>query len=191
MYLNKGTQRIATNKVDVLGRIETDNGIWVNNKFSLPRTDASDPCWMNANFLDITEEQLLSVQPIDPNNPAQYRLPIDHQSIEYLQDPVITGVSRTGDRVTVQWEFFDVGKGQYPNHDERFPRYLIEAWLCKAGQIVFTPSGWGPYSADVTNGDIVSANLNDEPGCAEPSHARLYLAWVHGYVGPVEIKPWP
>ncbi len=191
MYLNKGTRRIAGNKVDVLGRIETNRGIWVDTRFTLPRTDASDPCWMDAKYLDITEEQLLSVQPIDPNNPQQYRLPIDHQSIQYLQDPVITGVSRAGDKVTVQWDFFDVGKGQYPNHDEMFFRYLIEAWLCKGSKIVFTPSGWGPYSADVTAGDIVFADLTDEPGCSEPSHARLYLAWAHGYVGPVDITPWP
>jgi GTPase SAR1 family protein len=191
MYLNKGTRRIAGNKVDVLGRIETDKGIWVNTRFTLPRTDASDPCWMNAKYLDITEAQLMSVQPIDPNNPNQYQLPIDHQSIEYLQDPMVAGVSRAGASVTIQWKFFDVGKGQYPNHDEKFYRYLIEAWLCRGGEIVFSPSGWGPYPSDVTNGDIVFANLQDEPGCTEPSHGRLYLAWAHGYVGPTEITPWP
>ena len=191
VYLNKGTRRIADNKVDLLGRIETDNGIWVNTKFSLPRTDESDPCWMNAKYLDITEAQLMSVQPIDPNNPNEYKLPIDHQSITYLDDPEVTGVGRSGATVTVQWKYFDVGAGQYPNHDENFYRYLIEAWLCKGGEIVFTPMGWKPFSSDIKNGDIVSANLQDEPGCTEASHARLYLAWAHGYVGPVEITPWP
>ena len=191
MYLNKGTRRIAGNKVDVLGRIETDKGVWVNTKFTLPRTDTSDPCWMNAQYLDITQEQLMSVKPIDPNNPNEYKLPIDHQSITYLDDPEVTGVSRSGATVTVKWKFVDVGAGQYPNHDESFYRYLIEAWLCKGGVLVFTPSGWGPYPPDVTDGEIVFANIQDEPGCTEPSHARLYLAWVHGYVGPTEITPWP
>jgi hypothetical protein len=191
MYLNKGTRRIAGNKVDLLGRIETDRGIWVSTQFTLPRTDASDPCWMNAKYLDITQEQLLSVKPIDPNNPNEYKLPIDHQSITYLDDPEVTGVSRSGATVTVQWKYVDVGAGQYPNHDENFYRYLIEAWLCKGGKIVFTPSGWKPISSDIQSGDIVSANLQDEPGCTEPSHARLYLAWAHGYVGPTAITPWP
>ncbi|HLO27857.1 MAG TPA: ATP-binding protein [Anaerolineales bacterium] len=191
VYLNKGTARIPGNKMDVLGRIETDKGVWVNTRFSPPTTDASDPCWMDAKYLDITAAQLMSVLPIDPNDPNQYRLPIDHQSIEYLQDPVVTGASRDGVTVTVQWVFFDVGKGQYPNHNERFFRYLMEAWLCKAGKIVFSPSGWGPYGPGVTTDMIVSAKIQDEPGCTEPSHARLYLAWAHGYVGPVEIKSWP
>jgi hypothetical protein len=191
VYLNKGTRRIAGNTVEVLGRIETDKGIWVNTKFSLPRTDASDPCWMDAKYLDITQEQLMSVKPIDPANPNEYKLPIDYHSTTLLTDPVLTDVARKGDIVTVSWQFFDVGKGQYPNHNEAFYRYLIEAWLCKAGKIVFSPSGWGPYGPDVTDGMSVFARLQDEPGCTEPSHARLYLAWAHGYAGPSEIRPWP
>jgi hypothetical protein len=191
VYLNKGTRRRATNTVDVLGRIETNKGIWVNTQFSLPRTDASDPCWMNAKYLDITQEQLMSVKPIDPANPNEYKLPIDYNSTTRLTDPVLKGAARTGDTVRVSWEFFDVGKGQYPNHDEKFYRYLIEAWLCKAGKIVFSPSGWGPYGPDVTDGITVFADIQDESGCTEPSHARLYLAWAHGYAGPTEITPWP
>ncbi len=190
VYLNKGTRRIQGNEVDLLGRIETDKGIWVLSKFSLPRTDASDPCWMDAKYLDIAEEQLMIVPPIDPANPNEYKLPIDYLSTSRLKDPVIKNVTRTGDTVTVGWDFFDVGAGQYPNHDETFYRYLIEAWLCKAGKIVFSPSGWGPYGPDVIDGVTVSAKIQDESGCTERSHARLYLAWAHGYAGPVEIAPW-
>ena len=133
----------------------------------------------------------MSVQPIDPANPDEYKLPIDYNSTTRLNDPVLKGAVRTGVNVRVSWEFFDVGKGQYPNHDEKFYRYLIEAWLCKAGKIVFSPSGWGPYGPDVTDGITVFADIQDEAGCTEPSHARLYLAWAHGYAGPTEITPWP
>jgi len=146
---------------------------------------------MNAKYLDITQEQLMSVKPIDPANPKEYKLPIAYDSTTRLNNPVLTGVARTGNIVKVSWEYFDVGTGQYPNHDETFYRYLIEAWLCKAGKIVFSPSGWGPYGPNVPDGITVFANLQDEPGCTEPSHARLYLAWAHGYAGPTEIKPWP
>jgi hypothetical protein len=148
---------------------------------------------MDAKYLDITEEQLISLPPIDPANPDEYKLPTNDRNSAYgiLQDPVVTGVSRTGDIVTVSWEFYDVGEGEYPNHDENFYRYLIEAWLCREGELVFTPSAWGPYGPDVINGMSVSAQLQDETRCTEPSHARLYLAWAHGYIGPVEIRPWP
>jgi hypothetical protein len=191
MYLSKGTGRMAGNTVDLLGRIETDKGIWVNNQFSLPRTDESDPCWMNAKYLDITPEQLMSVPPVDPNDPEQYNLPGDRISRgRTLEDPVVTSVTDTGSAVNINWEYFEVGPGEYPNHLESFYRYLIEAWVCRDGEIVFTPSGWGPYPPEVTDGMTVSAQIKDEPGCTEPSHARLYLAWAHGYVGPTEIKPW-
>ena len=189
VYLNKGTRRIAGNTVDLLGRIETDKGTWVHNRFSLPRTDASDPCWMNARFLDITPDQLMSVKPIDPANPDEYSLPIDYFSRNrFLDDPLVTGVGRAGDNVSVRWEFFDVGEGEFES--ETSYRYLIEAWVCRGEEIVFSPSGWGPYGPNVTDGMIVSADIRDEPGCTEPSRARLYLAWVHGYAGPVEIQ-WP
>jgi hypothetical protein len=190
VYLNKGTRRIPGNTVDVLGRIETDKGIWVNTRFSLPRTDTSDPCWMDSKFLDITPEQLMSVQPIDPTNPKEYILPIDYLSRgRRLQDPPLKAVTRSGNQVTASWEYFDVGEGEFES-DTSY-RYLIEAWLCKAGKLVFTPSGWGPYGPNAVDGMTVSATLQDEPGCTEPSHARLYLAWVHGYAGPTEIQPWP
>jgi hypothetical protein len=193
IYLSKGTGRIAGNEVDLLGRLESNKGLWVLNQFSPPRSDAGDPCWMDSKYLDITEEQLMSVPPIDPANPDEYKLPLNDRNSAYgiLQDPVVAGVSRTGDIVTVSWDFYDVGEGEYPNHNPDFYRYMIEAWLCKDGEIVFTPSGWGPFGQDVLNGMTVSAQLQDEAGCAEPSHARLYLAWAHGYIGPVEIRPWP
>jgi hypothetical protein len=193
MYLSKGTGRITTNTVDLLGRIETNTGIWVLNRFSLPRTDASDPCWMHSRYLDVTEEQLLSVPPIDPANPDEYQLPTGDRNSAWgiLQDPVITEVVRNGDQVRITWEYYDVGVGEYPNHDENFYRYLLEAWLCRDGEIVFTPSGWGPYDPSITSGMKVWATVQDEAGCSQPSRARLYLAWAHGYVGPTEATPWP
>lgn len=192
VYLNKGTRRIRGNTVDLLGRMETVTGIWVNTRFSLPRTDASDPCWMNSKYLDITEAALMSVKPIDPANPAEYKLPINYLSRNRrLPDPRVTSVTRLGDNVTVSWGFLDVGKGEYPNDSEMFYRYLIEAWVCKAGEMVFWPSGWGPFGPDATDGVTVSASIPDQAGCTELSHARLYLAWKDGYVGPVEITPWP
>lgn len=193
MYLSKGTGRITTNTVDLLGRMETNTGIWVLNRFSLPRTDASDPCWMHSRYLDVSEEQLLAVPPIDPADPEAYQLPTGDRNSAWgiLQDPVITDIVRTGDQVRISWEYYDVGVGEYPNHNENFYRYLLEAWLCRDGEIVFTPSGWGPYDPSITDGMKVSATVQDEAGCSEPSRARLYLAWAHGYIGPVEATPWP
>jgi hypothetical protein len=58
--------------------------------------------------------------------------------------------------------------------------YLLEAWVCRAGQVIFTPVG--SYENILT--------ILDEPGCSEPSHGRVYLVEKHGYTSAVEV-PWP
>jgi GTPase SAR1 family protein len=189
VYLNKGTRRIAGNTVDLLGRIETDKGIWVYTRFSLPRTDASDPCWMDAKYLDITQAELMSVAPFDPTDPHKY-LPLGAYYPDHPASwPIIQSVLRRGaNTVIVSWSFYDVPEADREN--ARSARYLIEAWVCKAGKIVFQPIGVffpteGPYNP------TASINITDEAGCSEPSHARLYLSWIDAYAGPVEIEPWP
>ena len=58
--------------------------------------------------------------------------------------------------------------------------YLVEAWICTGGQLIFTPVG--AYTNAVT--------LVDEAVCSEPSHGRVFLVEKHGYTNWVEI-PWP
>ena len=185
VYLNKGTRRIAGNTVDLLERAETDKGIWVYNRFSLPRTDASDPCWMDARYLDVSQAEVMSVAPVDPGK----HLPLGVYYPDPSSWPIIESViRRDANTVIVSWSFYDVVVA-----DRESPtgaRYLIEAWVCKAGEIVFQPIGVffpteGPYNP------TASISITDEAGCSEPSHARLYLSWIDAYAGPVEIKPWP
>jgi hypothetical protein len=83
---------------------------------------------------------------------------------------------RTGSEVTITWDYFWISEG---DDSEQVP-YLVEAWLCQDGQLVFSPLGSWVYSLTVT----------DEPGCAEPSHGRFAVGEKHGYTAFVEI-PWP
>ncbi len=78
--------------------------------------------------------------------------------------------------VTISWYGIDLKPG---DDSEQFP-YLVEAWVCTDGQIIFTPVG--SYETVVA--------IADEAGCSEPSHARLYAVEKHGYSQPVEIS-WP
>ena len=61
------------------------------------------------------------------------------------------------------------------------PRYLLELWLCRNGEVTFTPL---PVYEDT------KVSVIDRAGCTVPSHGRIILAEKNGYVGPVEIK-WP
>lgn len=82
---------------------------------------------------------------------------------------------REGKTVIISWDALTLRAGddslQYP--------YLVEAWVCQAGQLIFEPIGsWE-----------TSIRVQDEPGCAEPSHARVYGVEKHGYTAWVTV-PW-
>ncbi|HSO28045.1 MAG TPA: hypothetical protein VLS48_08245 [Anaerolineales bacterium] len=150
---------VAGSNMEAIGR--NSAGSWL-----LIRAIGGDnPCWVKATLMEVQGEinSLALVETKLPQSP-------------YYAPPKGASAVRTGDEVAVYWSKLNLrlgdDSGQYP--------YLIEAWLCLDGALVFTPVG--VYET--------SAILVDEPGCAEPSHARLYGVEKHGYTRPVEI-PWP
>jgi hypothetical protein len=145
--------------LEIIGR--NDLGTWV----VIQAIGGSNPCWVKASLLEIRGD-VMSVAP------AYLPLP---QSPYYSP---LTGVSavRNGNEVTVAWNALILRAG---DDSEQVP-YVIEAWVCTSGELVFTPVG--SYATLVT--------IQDEPGCAEPSHGRLAAAEKHGYTTWVEI-PWP
>jgi hypothetical protein len=90
----------------------------------------------------------------------------------------LSGVSayREGQDVVISWNPFALRAGD----ETASPPYLVEAWVCLEGQLVFTPIG--SYTETV--------RIKDEAGCSEVSHGRVYLVEKHGYTRAVEI-PWP
>jgi hypothetical protein len=66
--------------------------------------------------------------------------------------PWITEVTHTGDEVFIAWSDVRMTADKYRG-------YLIEAWLCQDGELVFTP---------VNIGGLTTV-LYDESGCSEPS----------------------
>jgi len=112
--------------------------------------------------------------------PGEVTLP---GSIYDWPEPQNVKAERQGDQVYITWDFYNLPAGE--REDDSKPRYMLELWLCKDGELQFTPTG----SWDLTE-PRSTARVNDEAGCSEPSHGRIYLAEKHGYKGPVEI-PWP
>ena len=147
------------NNLEIIGRNEL--GTWI----VIQAIGGSNPCWVKASLLKF-EGDVVSLAP------ASLPLP---QSPYY--GPV-SGVSavRNGDYVTISWNPIHLKAGddslQYP--------YLIEAWLCQDGQLLFSPIG--SWETIVT--------VLDESGCSEASHARVYGVEKHGYTAWVEA-PWP
>ena len=121
-----------------------------------------DYCWVKTELLELT---------YDVSSVAQIRTLLPYT--EFYWAPRNVRASRLGDDVMVNWDLISMSLD-----DNR--GYLIEGWLCVDGQLRFTPlQFWAP-----------PAILKDEPGCIEPSSARIYTAEKHGYSEWVAIA-WP
>jgi hypothetical protein len=138
-----------------------EKGTWV----VIRAIGGTNPCWVKASLMDIHGD-VISLAP------ASLPLP---QSPYYGP---LTGVSavRDGSMVIISWNSLQLRAGddslQYP--------YLVEAWLCQDGQVSFFPIGsW----------DTI-LTVQDDPGCDEASHARVYGVEKHGYTAWVNV-PWP
>ncbi len=154
---------IEGNRLEIIRRVEPGTYVEVR------AIGGDNPCWLNPQWMDITGD-LASVQPVRPED---VKLPFS----PYYPNPV-AGVSATreGEQVSVFWTPYVLKAG---DDSEQYP-YLIEAWVCRAGQIVFEPKGYWQ----------TAAVIEDQAGCSEPSHARLYAVEKHGYTPWIEI-PWP
>ena len=161
------------NRMEVRGKMDVWNGrqtvTWL---WGLPESFPGE-CWVNARDVKLDGD----LASLDVLYPEKVDLP-------FLRDPrwplaQNLKVERLGEQVNVSWDFFDVPLGE--RESENSPRYILEAWLCRDGEVRFTP---------IPVYEFTRVEMIDQAGCAKPSHGRLVLAEKHGYVGPVEIE-WP
>jgi len=147
--------------IEIIGRME--HSIWV----LVRALGDSNACWVKGDLVDI-DGDYLTVAPADPHIVLAW-------SSTYGA-PGGVKATREGDMVTVSWNFVEISPG---NDSEQVP-YILETWVCQKGEYVFTALGTYTNHIDVL----------DEPGCAEPSHARVAAAEKHGYTPWAEVL-WP
>jgi len=141
-----------------------------HNYIEVQAIGGENPCWVRADYMQIRGEG--SLENLEPVHGFDVRLPIS----PYYAPPSGIETRRDGMDVTVTWHLLILRAG---DDSEQTP-YIVEAWVCRGGQMVFDPvRAWQP-----------SVVIVDEPGCNEPSRARLIAAEKHGYTRPVEIH-WP
>ncbi len=149
--------------IKLIGRADGDNWHWA-------WVDGRNRCWVNVRYLNISGDwrQLPVVYP------GIARLPIS----PYYPPSAITRVTRDRNVVTVQWLEIPLRAGD--EEDASMQHYIVEAWHCQGGSLLFEPLA--------TNDTVMK--IVDEPGCLQPSHARLFVQEKHGFSGPTDI-PWP
>lgn len=149
------------NRLEVIGRSEA--GTWVY----VQAIGGHNPCWVKASLMDIQGE-VMRLEPVYPLKAPLPRSP-------YYPPPTGVLATRSGIEVEVSWNDVPLRAG-----DEEGNHYLVEAWLCQGGQLLFTPIGT----------DDLAVILTDEPGCLQPSHGWVYTQEKHGYSPGAEIR-WP
>jgi hypothetical protein len=145
------------NRVEIYGR--NDDGSWAYVRpWYYP-----DRCWVTVSVLDIFRGDIFDA-------PVYYsRLPYS----ELYLPPETVSATRNGDEVTISWSPVWMTEDDYRG-------YLIETWLCKDGELVFTP----------LRSDETTITVHDEAGCMAPSGGRVYTAEKHGYTQWRKV-PWP
>ena len=147
---------------DLIGR--DDLGGWVLTRSHGDKTS----CWVKTDLLKINGD----AQCLPRINPDDFGLPRS----PYYRPPSAVNASRKDDLVTITWNAVTLRAGD----DSLQTPYVVEAWVCRSGRLIFEPSG--AYTP--------SASIRDEAGCAEASHGRVMAVEKHGYTLWVEI-PWP
>jgi len=175
---------IKGNEMVFQGRMEIRSGestaTWL---YGLPR-GYKDSCWVNARSIKLDGE-LSSLEPDYYPDKVPPLRPFSHPN---FPPPTNVSADRKGDQVTIYWTGITLLPGD--QEEKGRPIYLIEAWTCQGGKIVFTPLGYVKDSSVVEPIDV-AISVRDETGCSEASHARVFLAHRDGYVGPVNVPVWP
>jgi hypothetical protein len=154
-YLHK-TSYLAGNRVEVVGR--SQDALWIN----IQEIHGWNACWIPASRAKLdsgSAADLPFVYTALPVTRYDYRSPT-------------TTASRDGDVVTVSWEAVWMSETELRG-------YLIEAWVCQNGQIIFLPIGVTPTYEE--NVGTISVKITDEAGCSQPSSARIATATKRGY----------
>jgi hypothetical protein len=161
------------NRLEVIGWREIlakqTDGSWQPSVWAYLRAiGGTNPCWLSAKLFEVIKGDIYSTVEYTP------RLPYS----ELYKPPVSVEATRDGNTVTVMWSYVWMTEDDYRG-------YLVESWVCHAGQIYFAPVSYvGP------NVDHLALEIPDEPGCSEPSSGRLYTVEKHGYTPWIPI-PWP
>lgn len=153
---------VEGSRLEIIARLEDASFLEVR------AIGGDNPCWLNAEYMRV-EGDIQQVRPVRPED-------VDLPWSPYYAALPSAAAKRDGNQVTVWWPPLILKAG---DGSEQVP-YLLETWLCREGQLRFEPAG--AWQTQIT--------LTDEPGCSQPSHARLYGVEKHGYTKWIEV-PWP
>lgn len=155
---------VGGSNLEIIARLEGG----LDTYLEVQAIGGNNPCWVNAKWMNV-KGNLLDVRPVHAED-------VDLPMTPYYAPPKWVSAKRSGNDVIINWDAFPLNAG---DDSEQYP-YLVEAWVCREGMLVFIPTG--TYQLSIT--------IEDQPGCSQPSYGRYYAVEKHGYTRWLKI-PWP
>ena len=155
----------------IIGRNQDSSWVYVQG------TDHKSPCWVKAEIVKLVSGSISDAPVTDPV--------LSPYSTLYTP-PQAVSTNRVDNDVTIFWL-------PIPMNAQDFYGYLIEAWVCQGGQLVFIPKSYIPTLDKNNSNSMMAVKFRDEPGCSQPSSARIYTVNTQGYSKYMNIpwKLWP
>ena len=156
---------LANSQQVAIGRNQDTSWLYVQG------SDHKNPCWVKAALVELNTGRFTDPPVVIPD--------LSPFTTLYTPPPAVSA-NRVGNDVTIFWLPVAMPEQDYNG-------YLIEAWVCQGGQQVFVPMKY--FTSFDKNTAMMAVKITDEPGCSEPSSARIYTAMTTAYSSPKEI-PW-
>ncbi|HNA88101.1 MAG TPA: hypothetical protein PK989_02275 [Anaerolineales bacterium] len=163
LYLYR-TSLLWGTKLQVMGRDQASDWLYVQ------AVDLDFSCWVDVRSVRLPD--LASV--LEPYYPEKAPLPVSALDVTLRN----ISASRDDTQVSIKWDAYLLPDSE--RESPQSPRYVVELWLCKEGELTFTTLF--PNQPNLL--------VADEEGCVASSSGVVYLAAKDGYVGPFGIA-WP
>jgi hypothetical protein len=138
----------------------------------LQGSDHANPCWVKAALVKVVTGSYTD-PPVVPAVLTPYTT--------LYPPPPAASASRAGNDVTIFWL-------PVPMPQDVYNGYLIEAWVCQGGQLVFVPKSF--VTSFDKNSSMLAVKVTDQAGCSTPSSARIYTSITTAYSSPKNVI-WP
>lgn len=145
----------------VRGRFRYSN--WLQVKFD----KINYFCWVAPSVVDVTGN-IKTVNYTKPN--------LQTIGSNMYGPPHNVNATRQGNQVTITWDRMVMTQ-------DKDRGYFIEGWICQNGAYFW-------WTISFPDQYTTSYTVQDDAGCAEPSHAEILTVEKHGYSEPAAI-PWP
>ena len=137
-------------------------------------SDHKNPCWVRTALLKVFNGAFTDAPVTLP--------PVLTPYTTLYPAPSAASASRVGNFVSIFWLPVPMTEADYNG-------YLVEAWVCQDGQLVFVSKNY--ITSFDKNSTMLAVSVTDEPGCSQPSSARVYAVTTNAYTTFAKVLPWP